>query len=237
MKGRYPPEHKEEFIGTLALALLLAAAGCESGPSPDPGLQVAVDTIGDTIIVRTLSGSGWGAEAVLVPELSIGEGEEGPEELLFGDVHALAVDAERNVYVFDRQASEVRVFDASGAHLRTFGRPGKGPGELARPTAMAVLPDGRVVVRDEANMRLQLFGPGTREQEVWTYTPGNFYTTDPLWTDRRGRTYVLAQDVPRSGREVLLVLGPDGTLAETLSLPPKRRSSRPRSKNRGGGAE
>ena len=37
MRGRYPPEHKEEFIGTLALALLLAAAGCESGPRSSAG--------------------------------------------------------------------------------------------------------------------------------------------------------------------------------------------------------
>ena len=224
-EGKKRRTRREQLSGAarsfLFSCCLLTISACDFGPASRSASRVAVDTIGDTIVVRTLSGSAWGAQARLVPQVSIGEGEEGPEELLFGDVHALAADSERNVYVFDRQAAAVRIFDSSGTHLRTFGRRGQGPGELAEPTAMAVLPGGRVVVRDEANSRLTLFGPGARDGDAWRYTPGSFFTTRPLWTDRESRTYVFAQDVGRSGRTVLLVLRPDGALAATLSLPPE----------------
>ena len=67
--------------GTLASAAVLALAACAPDSSP-PGPSVEVETIGDTTIVRTLSGSVWNTEATLVPEVSIGE-LDGPEEYLF----------------------------------------------------------------------------------------------------------------------------------------------------------
>ena len=62
--------------------------------------DVVVETIGDTTVVRTLSGSVLGAAATLVPELSIGE-MDGPEEYLFGRVGSIAVDDDRRVFVLD----------------------------------------------------------------------------------------------------------------------------------------
>ncbi|MDT8341319.1 MAG: hypothetical protein RQ751_07380 [Longimicrobiales bacterium] len=78
------------------LALLLAAAGCNSPGSTDgggAGALVAVrDTVGDTVVVRTVSGSVWGEDAVLVPEVEIGV-LDGDERYMFGRIRALAVGA------------------------------------------------------------------------------------------------------------------------------------------------
>ena len=113
-------------LSTLATAAALGLAAC--GPdAPPAGPSIQVDTIGDTTVVRTLSGSVWETEARLVPEVSIGE-LDGPEEYLFGRIGSLAVDDDRNVYVLDEQAQHVRVFDSAGVYMRTLGRRGEGPG-------------------------------------------------------------------------------------------------------------
>ncbi len=198
----------------------VAFVACGTGAEVSRGPQVVTDTVGDTIIVRTLSGSVWGRDATLVPELSIGE-MDGPEEYLFGRVGSIAVDDDRNVYVFDQQAREVRTFDADGGFLRTLGGPGQGPGELQRPEAMALLPGRRVVVRDPGNARLQVYGPDEESLEEWPYVAA-FYSNRPLWTDDQGRTYVAARDLSDSsgfGRDLLAVFDPDGTPRDTI-VPP-----------------
>lgn len=52
--------------------LILAACATDSDATAD-GLATVTETIGDTTIVRTVSGSVWEGEATLVPEVSIGE--------------------------------------------------------------------------------------------------------------------------------------------------------------------
>ncbi|MXX79056.1 MAG: hypothetical protein F4Z33_08930, partial [Gemmatimonadales bacterium] len=106
--------------------LSVAFAACGTGTEVALGPQVVTDRIGDTVVVRTLSGSVWGGDAALVPELSIGE-VEGPDEYLFGRIGSIAVDDDRNVYVFDQQAREVRMFGPEGGYVRTLGGPGQGP--------------------------------------------------------------------------------------------------------------
>ncbi|MCE2531268.1 MAG: 6-bladed beta-propeller [Acidimicrobiia bacterium] len=181
---------------------------------------MVTDRIGDTTVVRTLSGSVWGGDATLVPEMSIGE-VDGPDEYLFGRIGSIAVDSDHNVYVFDQQAREVRIFDARGGYLRTLGGPGQGPGELQQPEAMALLPDRRVVVRDPGNARLQVYGPDEASLEQWPYIAA-FYSNRPLWTDDQGKTYVAARDMSAStgfGRELLAIFDPDGTPRDTIAPP------------------
>lgn len=200
--------------------LPVAFAACGTGTEVARGPQVVTDTIGDTVVVRTLSGSVWGGDATLVPELSIGE-VDGPDEYLFGRIGSIAVDDDRNVYVFDQQAREVRVFGPEGGYMRTLGGPGQGPGELQQPEAMALLPGPRVVVRDPGNARLQVYGPEEESLDEWPYVPA-FYSNRPLWTDDRGRTYVAARDLSATtgfGRDLLAVFDPDGTPRDTVAPP------------------
>ena len=212
-------------VATAAFALALSACGDARKSATDA--DVAIDTIGDTIVVRTLSGSVWGGDATLVPEVSIGE-LDGPDEYLFGNVTSIAVDDDRTVYVFDGQAQHIRIFDSAGTYIRTLGRPGEGPGEFARAEAVAVLPDDRVVVRDAGDKNIQVFGPGPADTDQWPYTMSGVmsYTNTPLYTDSRGRTYQEISKVEMaSGRsrpvlvDEIVVLGPDGTHLDTLPDP------------------
>jgi len=83
--------------------------------------------------------------ALMLPQISVVEVEitarigalDGPAPVVFGRIADLATDADDNVFVLEAQASEVRVFRASGEHVLSFGREGQGPGELDRPTSIS----------------------------------------------------------------------------------------------------
>lgn len=206
----------------VALSVVAVACGGDD-PVADDGPDVVTDTIGDTIVVRTLAGSVWGVDATLEAEVSIGE-LDGPEEYLFGRVSSIAVDDERNVYVLDGQAQEVLLYDALGDYVRTVARRGEGPGELALAYQLAVLPDGRLVVADADNERVQLFGPGVGEREEWPLRDSHPYGSHLLWTDDAGRTWILHLAVPAADmaamfKGVVIVRGPDGTHLDTLPGP------------------
>ncbi len=97
-----------------------------------------------------------GEEWRLEEDLRIGVMDgDGPE--LFGEIIALRSDALGRIYVADSQASEIRVFDMDGRHVRSFGRTGAGPGELARISGMDWDPDGNLWVMEAGNSRLSVF--------------------------------------------------------------------------------
>jgi len=199
-------------------AALLAACGTDADPSGSSP-ETVVETIGDTTVVRTLSGSVWGAEATLVPEVAIGR-MDGPEEHLFGSIRSIAVADDGTIHVLDFQGQHVRVFDSLGVYVETLGRRGEGPGEFSEAEAIAVLPDGRLAVRDPENQRVTVFGPGPGEMAEWRYT-GSIQTLSPLYTDTRGRTWLLAGDLDRVDALVMeiILLDPDGTPLDTLPTP------------------
>ena len=225
------------------VALSLTAAACAPdvplGSRPD----VFVDTIGDTIVVRTNSGSVWGVDASLVPEVAIGE-VDGPEEYLFGAVASIAVDDDHNVYVLDWQTQEIRQYDALGDYVRRLARRGEGPGELARADRLAFLPDGRLVVPDANNARVNLFGPAANQREEWPLRDYHPYGSHRVWTDNAGRTYLLhlamsANDINAMMKGIVIVHGPDGAHLDTLPGPaagfdPPELSARSRPRTPGG---
>ncbi|WP_419948265.1 6-bladed beta-propeller [Candidatus Palauibacter sp.] len=211
---------------TLAICIVaigappLAACGAEPGSS-GAGPQVVTETRGDTTVVRTLAGSVWGADATLVPELSIGE-MEGPDELLFGRIASIAVDEEGRIHVLDGQALNVRVFDPTGEYIETLGGPGEGPGELRTAESVVLLADGRVAVNDQLGFRVQVYRPGGGETEAWSYSAGGVVLRlRQLYAGRRGRTFVVAPQPSPSGGLVprIIVFDAGGAPRDTL-LPP-----------------
>ena len=217
--------HALARLSATAAALLVACgtdtdpAGSTSGATSGSTPETVTETIGDTTVVRTLSGSVWGTEATLVPEIAIGQ-LDGPEEYLFGSIRSIAVADDGTIHILDLQAQHVRLFDSLGAYVETLGRRGEGPGEFSEAEAIAVLPDGRLAVRDPENQRVTVFGPGPGEMAEWRYT-GSVQTLSPLYTDTRGRTWLLAGDLSRVDELVMeiLLLGPDGTHLDTLPTP------------------
>lgn len=77
----------------------------------------------------------------------------------FGEIAGLAFDAAGNLYILDRQASQITVVDAEGSFVRTVGQPGEGPGEFRMAMNFTVMPDGRLVVADLGHRSYQLFSP------------------------------------------------------------------------------
>lgn len=187
-----PHRHARAALFARGCLVALASLPLACGETPDPrdtaGPVVETETIGDTTVVRTVSGSVWGGQAALVPEVSIGE-TDGPEEYLFGSVRAITVDDDQNVYILDGQASHVRVYDSAGTYVATLGRRGEGPGEFQVPIGIAIS-RGRVLVRDPANARVQLFHLETWEADEWRYGPSDIFVNSPLYTDDQGRIYV-----------------------------------------------
>jgi hypothetical protein len=181
------------------------------------------DTVGDTIVVRILSGSRWGGQAVLEPEVEIGV-LDGDEPYMFGRISSLAVDRDGSIYVMDQQARELRVFGPDGIHRGTWGRDGGGPGEFGGPDGgLTVLSDGRVVVRDPGNARLQVFGADGSTLEEWPVIPGGFSTSSPMWLtgDDTLLTLVLMNlGAPiEDWRSGLQRVSSDGEILDTLEVP------------------
>ena len=148
--------HLIRWASPLAVAVVsLAGCGGEAG-TRDATPVVERETIGDTTIVRTVSGSVWGDTARLVEDLRIGA-LEGTEELTFGRIEQLAVGRDGSIFVFDGQAIAIRQFDSTGRFVRTVGRRGQGPGEHRLILGMEELSDGRLAAYDVQNQRVNLY--------------------------------------------------------------------------------
>lgn len=203
-----------------ALACLVLAAACGER-RPDTGLRTEVDTVGDTVVVRTLAGSLWDSTRVLTEDLSIGVDDGAPEEM-FGDLRALAVGPDGAIYVMDPEPA-LRKFDRAGRYVATFGRLGSGPGEYRQPDGgLTVLGDGRVVVRDPGNGRFQVFTPAGEHAATWPATTG-FSTSRRLGRDTAGNIYTMVLLDMKVGvqdwKMGLRRFDPAGTPHDTLRVP------------------
>lgn len=115
----------------------------------------------------------------------------------------VAVAPSGDVYVTDGYAGHrVHRFSAAGRLLQSWGELGAGPRQFVNPHAVWVMHDGRVVVVDRENDRLQLFAPDGALLAIWT----GFRKPLDIWGDDADRLYV-TDLVPTLTR-----LAPDGTV-------------------------
>ncbi len=97
----------------------------------------------------------------------------------------LAPDGE--LYVSDGYGNaRVHRFSPDGKLIRSWGEPGTGPGQFHLPHSVRVAPDGRVLVADRENDRIQIFSRDGRFLEEWTHVQR---PTD-ICIDRDGLVYV-----------------------------------------------
>lgn len=148
----------------LVLPLVLCTAAC-GGAAEGDRAPLAVDTLPNGAVrVRNPAAGAWGdGEGWRAVEVAgIGSADAADPAYVFGEVVDAAPDPLGRVWVLDRQAKELRVFDAAGRHVRTIGREGAGPGEFRNPIGLTWDAGGRAWVVDTSNQRYEVFDTAGR---------------------------------------------------------------------------
>ncbi len=93
-------------------------------------------------------------------ELEQTYGSDGvPEEAMLGNPFGLriAADEQSNIYVLDPQISRIVAFAADGSVRWAAGREGEGPGELNRPSGLALDGAGTIAILNQVRTRIDLW--------------------------------------------------------------------------------
>lgn len=202
------------------LAAALAACSPADAPATAGGARVVRDTVGDTVVVRNTGPGAWGDSVPLVEELRIGD-PEGGDEYGFARVMGIAVDPAGTIAVSDEVMRSVRQYDASGRFVRQVGHDGSGPGEYRSPASLAYLPDGRLVLRDAGNARLNVYAPDGRSLDALPLSGSMGRVRWSLVVDTAGHVNALTavRDGQGERRVVYLRLDDAGRVLDTLPLP------------------
>lgn len=121
--------------------------------------------------------------------LGVGAGE-------FQGATDIAVDPDPGfdlIYVADGRADSIKIYDADGLPVRSFGGHGTGPGEFDYPSAVWVSPSGEIFVGDQNNDRVQVFDREGVFLRCFGAQGGgdrNFGRIQGLEGDAEGRLYV-----------------------------------------------
>ncbi len=144
---------------TLALAVV-TAVGPASGHS-DASAQVTRDSAGIRIVenARPADDSRLPWRMGSEPVVSIGE-VLGEEPYLLDLVSDAIVLPDGRVVVANTGTNELRVYDAAGVHMATWGRRGEGPGEFMNRAGVDVWPGDSVVAWDYRNRAISVFDSG-----------------------------------------------------------------------------
>lgn len=136
------------------VAAILVCGACRIGPEGSSD-GAEFDSAGVEIVNNSSDASRGSWQASRVPLLEIGGDASGPVRDLFRVSAAVRL-ADGRLAVGDG-GRRVMLFDASGAHLRTLGGVGEGPGEFHSVDWIAVLRPDSLVVYDSRLNRASIF--------------------------------------------------------------------------------
>jgi len=214
----------------LQSVLLLAILGSPGIASPTIQGRSQARTSVDTI-VRVAQRPLHEGVASLVEELSIGVAE-GAEEYMLGEVADIALARDGSIYVFDRQVPVVRHYDADGKFIRSIGRRGEGPGEYRSTSGIATMRDGRLLLWDTGNWRINVYSASGDVLTQWTTPSGTSGSSTATYSrailvDTAGlvitRKTIFRGNDFRNRPTVWLRFRPDGTPLDTIHAPPPPR--------------
>ncbi|MGH7480856.1 MAG: hypothetical protein ACRELV_01770 [Longimicrobiales bacterium] len=225
------------LVSALVAAGLAGCSGADAGDAARAAEVVRSDSAGVEVVVNLAAAAAVPVFATLdsVPTLRLGSLGGRPEEQ-FGSVTDVVPLAAGGVAVLDGHAAEIRLFDSNGAYDLSLGSQGQGPGELQRPTELALLPGDTLAVYDAGSMRVTRFGPDGALGRVTTLQQsGGRIVVASFLPDGRlvGQSRWLAPDRgPPPGEEptlvrdtaVLTLFTVDGGLEDTVDIVPGRES-------------
>lgn len=188
LSGSSEPEVRRSwFAGMFCLLIMLCVAACDAAERADPAPMPA-GPAGGTLSTCGGPGDGDARQLPATELLRLGR-LEGDESYVFAGITDLALGPDGRIYVLDRQSRELRIFDAGGAHLRTAGRHGAGPGEFMDPRGIRWHPDGTLWVMDRGSQRYTVL---SADGEFVTTHPRRVPAIGSRWEggfDRMGRLY------------------------------------------------
>ena len=129
------------------------------------------------------------------------------------DGHMLAVDGDDRIYVVDRDAHHVVIFDRSGAVLGGLGKRHEPDSPFSHPTDVAFGRDGSIYVTDGYGAhRVHRFSADGERLKTWGVPgkgPGAFSTPHGIWVTKSDRVLVADRENDR-----IQVFSPDGDYLE-----------------------
>jgi len=144
---------KEVVIGVLVLSFLFSPA-CKKADK----VEIKTED-GITVVYNPKNPApprGVPTTLSIKEDLSLGAKGESEESML---LEPAVVDADEagNIYVLDRKAVQIKVFDPQGNFLRAIGRSGQGPGEFQDPRYFQITPQKNILVTDPMSRRVTVF--------------------------------------------------------------------------------
>jgi hypothetical protein len=170
----------------------------------------------------------------LVQEQSIGV-VDGAEEYMFGDVADVAIGNDGSLFVVDRKVPIVRQYDAQGKFVRNVGRAGAGPGEYRSISGLAIARDGKLLLWDTGNWRINVYGADGKPVTQWLTPSGSANSTATysraIMVDTAGvvwcRGSVFKRDANGPTRRSVWFRVDAGGIRDTVELPPMPTLSEP----------
>jgi hypothetical protein len=181
----------------------------------------------DTII-RTASRPVHAGVATLRRELSIGV-VDGEDHYMLGAIADIAVSESGDIYVWDRIAPAIRMYNDAGKYVRTIGARGSGPGEYRAGAAIAIARNGNLLMWDPGNARINVYTAAgdvvttwpTRSEGVGSVDGHGVLTVDATGTIYARKMFVLRQPGrPVDTRTGWIRFRPNGSLQDTVFVPP-----------------
>ncbi|HEU0054050.1 MAG TPA: 6-bladed beta-propeller, partial [Longimicrobium sp.] len=173
-------------------------------------------------VIHNTERGAWkpGEEWNLVEVARIGSADD-DGAAAFGNVVDFALDELGRVWVADALRPELRVFDGRGTLVRTVGRRGAGPGELALVAGMDWDARGRLWVLDAGNARFAVYDTSGAALATHRRTATTTVVPWPGGFDAEGRLYDTGSILGTGGALAEVVVRTDTALerADTFRLP------------------
>ena len=200
----------------IAGASLIAVVTACAGDSRAELARPEIDTLPSGIVTVHNSGpagwpdtSGWR----LVETGRLVASDSGEEAIV--NPGGIAVDPAGRLYVEDRAPPGIKVFDRSGAYIRTIGREGDGPGEYRSP--IMAIHDAHLIVQDPNLARLTIYDTSGALLKSWPSACCHYRS---IAVDGEGRIMVAAPSETRPEfSAAFLRFTVDGQAIDTVWVP------------------